>query len=422
MFRRGDDSDSDDDEANIIFAKEGSRPRPKPKAPSYSGSDDEGDMFGNLLDIPEGADASSSTAENDNRSIRLREFPLPKHLPSAFTLPKKLLSDTLNSTTRTKASAVAGALAPLPGADREDMKGVSGRMILLKVEYVNVGGMSRAKRMRLNMEWAPEGSSSLAAGKKAGSGGGKREKKGDKGSSAAGSGASTPARLAATDGLADGLAKLGLEKNGHSTGTSTPAPAPTPPQNPDDFTYSILMDTVGCSSQVEAENFLSLIALHEFTTGTPHSLLSKTKMASLGIALPKPPAPAPATEGSSTAAPKGEDFTSLPTPNSSTTNPSATPITPPASAPPTAPALEPLLPLDDLPTHLPFWLPEYPPINPRNLPLPYRDVWDELEGIRKEWEDFQSRRVWRRLEGLMVPEGSREGGEDIAKEKVRIVA
>jgi hypothetical protein len=77
------------------------------------------------------------------------------------------------------------------------------------------------------------------------------------------------------------------------------------------------------------------------------------------------------------------------------------------------PKPEPLPPLE---AAVPMWIPEYPPVNNKYLPLPYRDVWDELEKIRSSWEDLAYRQVWRKLDGLMEVKAGATG-EALAEDK-----
>ncbi len=99
------------------------------------------------------------------------------------------------------------------------------------------------------------------------------------------------------------------------------------------------MDTVGTDTVTEAENYLATIALHEVTSHIPHSV---NPLESLGLRS---------------------------------------------------------LPLDG--TGTPFVSPLYPSINPKTLPIPYRDLWEELEVLRKEREDSKLRAVWKGLDEIL---------------------
>ncbi|KAG7562714.1 hypothetical protein FFLO_01874 [Filobasidium floriforme] len=143
----------------------------------------------------------------------------------------------------------------------------------------------------------------------------------------------------------------------------------------------------------------------------------ETKSTGLGIELPKPPKP-PAPVVVKTDKP-GEEKKEVPAavdpktkeiPVSGTDSKDDTKPLPSDPAKPTEePKPEPLSPLE---ASVPLWLPEYPPINSKYLPLPYRDVWDELEKIRTNWEDMANRQVWRKLDGLINPSGKKDSAEE----------
>ena len=149
----------------------------------------------------------------------------------------------------------------------------------------------------------------------------------------------------------------GSAEEAETTAKTSTLPSLPPPAPPllDDYSYMIQMESVGCPSTTEAENYVALIALHEFTTSTNHSLMATTKSANLGI--------------------------------SSLTSPTSVALRM-----------------------------EYPPVNARNLPVPYRDLWDELEAIRKLQEDEESRELWKGLDEVLktqsTVDSAKEGKSD----------
>lgn len=392
LFRKGDESDSGSDvEGGVRAGSRGTQENDaeptafnvKDDEPENVGSDEEGGLFGNMMDLPDPNAAHSPEDEAGSSLIKIRDLSVPKHLPSAFTMPKKLLSEMLYANTKTKAASASQTKDPA-------LKGLPVKLQVVRLDYTDLSKGSRAKRARLDVEWSPE----IGAGKPAKGASNKKTPK---------SGSSTPGRVPGSrpetpdPRLSEGLNKLSV------TGTAPAVIPPTPPAKPT-YKYSLEMTSTGCATLVEAENYISLILLHELTTSTPHSLMLETKSSRLGIELPKPPKP-PAPVEKKTDAPveekkdlpgvaKEEASGSVDSDVSSELR--AKPKEP--IKPAEEPKLEPLSPLE---AAVPLWLPEFPPIKFQYLPLPYRDVWDELEKIRNGWEDMANRQVWRKLDGLM---------------------
>jgi hypothetical protein len=342
MFRRGDeDTDSSDGEAEAVKPVVSGTTSPEKDDDEEQASDDEGGLFGNMLELPAGEAGESKEAADPSeasRIVTLREFPLPKHLPSAFALPKKLLSDLILSR---KATA--------PGRSTE---GSEPKLVVTTLEYKELSRNSRNKRCRLDIVFTPEHRSINKGNKHVSV---ERRNAPSQGTSTVGtplpSGQATPI----ADGASDQLSSLGKAVEGIDSsqpqkdataatdkrdGQSTAAPSPPPPTYLDDFSYMVQMESVGCPTVSEAENYVALVALHELTTATHHSIMTTTKSAALGL--------------------------------SSMTSPSSVALRM-----------------------------EYPPINARHLPVTYRDMWDELEAIRKLQEDEDSRGLWKGLDEVL---------------------
>lgn len=337
MFRRGDqDTDSSDSEAEAV--KPAASDTTPPEKDEDQASDDEGGLFGNMLELPAGESTQVEDPKEVSRIVTLREFPLPKHLPSAFALPKKLLSDLILS---------RKAMAPSRSAEASEPK-----LVVTTLEYKELSRNRRNKRCRLDIVFTPENRSINKGNKHLSI---DRRNVQSQGTSTAGtpllqSGQATPVSVDATS---DQLSRLGKEVDAIRLSESQPesnasadkpngqtAATPPPPTFLDDFSYMIQMESVGCPTVSEAENYVALVALHELTTSTHHSTMTTTKSASLGL--------------------------------SSMTSPSSVALRM-----------------------------EYPPINARHLPVPYRDMWDELEAIRKLQEDKDSRRLWKGLDEVL---------------------
>lgn len=364
MFRRGDqDTDSSDSEpeAEPVAAASLSE-----KGEDEQASEDEGGLFGNMLELPAGESREAADSNESSRVVTAREFPLPKHLPSAFALPKKLLSDLIVS---------RKAMAPSRSAADSEPK-----LVVTTLEYKEISRGSRLARCRLDIVFTPENRSINKGNKHVSA---VRRNVQDLGSSAVGtplsnSGLTTPS---CADASSEQLSTLGAAVEGidlsksqneatamtvtpDSSNLATPS-LPPPPTFLDDFTYMIQMESVGCPTTTEAENYVALIALHELTTSTHHSMMTTTKSALLGL--------------------------------SSMTSPSSIALRM-----------------------------EYPPINARHLPVPYRDMWDELEVIRKLQEDEDSRGLWKGLDGVsqtQISASSTKTAEnlEVSRQQVRII-
>lgn len=409
LFRKGNESDSGSDVEDETRIK--SQVKTKQDVSSASldakaddqedaGSDEEGGLFGNMMDLPDPNAGPSPEEEAESSTIKIRDLSVPKHLPSAFVLPKKLLSEMLYANTKTKAASASQTKDPA-------LKGIPTKLSVVNLNYTDLSKGSRAKRVRLDVEWSPDISAM------------KNNVKGAGNKKALKSGSTTPAsRLDTPDlRLSEGLNKLSLSPSTDPGAPATSIAIPLPPPAKPTYKYSMEMTSTGCATLVEAENYISLVLLHELTTSTPHSLMLETKSAGLGIELPKPPKP-PAPVVVKTDKPGGEKKEVLPavdpkpkeTPASGTDSKVASESLPSDSAKPIEePKPEPLSPLE---ASVPLWLPEYPPINSKYLPLPYRDVWDELEKIRTNWEDMANRQVWRKLDGLINPSGKKDPAEE----------
>lgn len=348
MFRRGDqDTDSSDSEGEAVKpVANGTTPAEKDE--DEQASDDESGLFGNMLELPAGESKEAEDTKEASRIVTLREFPLPKHLPSAFALPKKLLSDLILS---------RKAMAPSRSTGDSEPK-----LVVTTLEYKELSRNSRNKRCRLDIVFTPENRSINKGNKHVSI---ERRNVQSQGTSTVGtpllqSGQATPVSVDAT---LDQLSSLGMEveaiqlsepqsvstastdkPNGQTTAT------PAPPTFLDDFSYMIQMESVGCPTVSEAENYVALVALHELTTATHHSTMTTTKSASLGL--------------------------------SSMTSPSSVALRM-----------------------------EYPPINARHLPVPYRDMWDELEAIRKLQEDEDSRGLWKGLDEVLQTQMATSSGK-----------
>jgi hypothetical protein len=369
MFRKGDHSDSDSDveqeDKQVHPNVTTSLDEESTNQDDSASEDGEGGLFGNLMDIPD-----QPVEEEASVTYKTREFPIPKHLPSAFTLPKRLLSDFLYANTKTRALAVNGTT----GKKDERYKDVPGKIAVLRIEYGDVSKASRAKRVKLEVEWSPD----------FGVGGVKNNKGSKQTNGTRNSAANNGASNKSPNGLPEALEKLSLS-------SPTPAESIKPTKKP--YTYSWVMETTACPSLAEAEHYISLVLLHELTTGTPHSQLFQTKSAALGIDWVKPPKPiVPALNDEK----KPEDIKSSP---SSSKDSTPVQTSPPK---PAEPEPEPISPLE---AAVPLWLPEYPPIKAQYLPLPYRDLWEEMEAIRVDWTDMANRQVWRKLDGLLNKTG-----------------
>lgn len=418
MFRRGDESEESegsqpDEQVKVVEASI----IPRQDEPA-SDDDEGGGMFGNLMDLPEaGAEAASEQDDSQGKTIKLREFRLPKHLPSAFTLPKKLLTDLLYSNTRTRAST-SGTVTP--NQDTGRLRDVPPRMTVSRLVYSDISGGSKAKRVKLEIEWSPDLGPGFQAKTVNAKAGNKAPKK----------------KPSPVEGTTSTNSNPQVEQSGGTNAVSSsetaPATSSTEPAGLDktltqpvsaapDYTYKLLMESTACTTLVEAENFLSLVLLHEVTTGTPHSAMLRTLSKDLGVALPKPPpvakppASSDAAKSNTTMDPdqKGhiKNDTEVPVDQKKEAQAGGIPVPEPASATPGPDSKDneskdppPPSPLD---VSLPPWLPEYPPIKPQNLPLAYRDAWDELENIRKEQQNMKDRRVWRVVDGLFT--GEEEG-------------
>lgn len=339
MFRRGDeDTDSSDGEARAVKPVVNETTLEEEDGEDQA-SDDEGGLFGNMLELTAGESKDTTDPNEASRIITLREFPLPKHLPSAFALPKKLLSDLILS---------RKAMAPSKPMEESEPK-----LVVTTLDYKEVSRNSRNKRCRLDIVFTPE-NRSLNKGNKHVSVGSRSVQ--SQGASTVGtpsiqSGQATPT----SDPTSNQVSKLittaeaidlSLSQKDSRTsateaeGQTIAATSPPPPSFLDDFSYMIQMESVGCPTVSEAENYVALVALHELTTSTHHSTMTLTKSAALGL--------------------------------SSLTSTSSVALRM-----------------------------EYPPINARHLPVPYRDMWDELEAIRKLQEDEDSRGLWKGLDEVL---------------------
>ncbi|KAJ9094309.1 hypothetical protein QFC19_007994 [Naganishia cerealis] len=359
MFRRGDElSDSSDSEAETVQmnTQESTDSKPIDKiSEDEAASDDEGGLFGNMLELSPDENSGTGDSGEAPRVVTLREFPLPKHLPSAFALPKKLLSDLIVS---------RKAMAPTRSVPTQirDSDGVFSfqsdqRFVVTTLEYKDISRGSRLKRYRLDIVFTPEYKSISkgnrhvsAVARKAVSG----ASSASTGTPDGRSGSATPASTIPVVESAEQFPriekaleniKLDPAEAEAQAGTQNPTISPVPKEQSelvllDDSTYMIQMENVGCPTASEAENYLALIALHELTTATHHSLMTSTKSIALGL--------------------------------SSMTAPSCIALSM-----------------------------EYPPINARHLPLPYRDLWDELERTRKLQEDEDSRTLWKGLDEVL---------------------
>jgi hypothetical protein len=358
MFRRGDeDADSSDSETEAVQPKlqDSTKSNPIDSEIEAASDDDEGGLFGNMLDISPEEDKENGESGEASRVVTPREFPLPKHLPSAFALPKKLLSDLIVSRKAMPASRPAPSQAG-------ETNGTSSfqpeqRFVVTTLEYKDINRGSRLKRYRLDIVFTPE-HKSISKGNKHVSAVVQKAVSGQTttatGTPNGPSGTATPASIASIVESAEQFpsmetalkgVKLDSTESESQDGkvqlpTSTASTKPSEPVFLDDSTYMIQMEDVGCPTATEAENYLALIALHEFTTGTHHSLMTSTKSIGLGL--------------------------------SSMTAPSCVALRM-----------------------------EYPPINARHLPLPYRDLWDELERTRKLQEDEDSRLLWKGLDEVL---------------------
>jgi hypothetical protein len=410
LFRKGDESDSGSDVEDETRIK--SQVKTKQDVSSASldakaddqedaGSDEEGGLFGNMMDLPDPNAGPSPEDEAESSTIKIRDLAVPKHLPSAFVLPKKLLSEMLYANTKTKAASASQTKDPA-------LKGIPTKLSVVNLNYTDLSKGSRAKRVRLDVEWSPD----IGAMKN-------NNVKGAGNKKALKSGSTTPASRPDTPDLrlSEGLSKLSLSSSTETGVPATSIASPPPPPVKPTYKYSMEMTSTGCATLVEAENYISLVLLHELTTSTPHSLMLETKSAGLGIELPKPPKPpAPAVVETDKSGeekkevPAAVDAKSKETSLSGTDSKVDTKHLPSDPAKPIGePKPEPLSPLE---ASVPLWLPEYPPINSKYLPLPYRDVWDELEKIRTNWEDMANRQVWRKLDGLINPSGKKDPTEE----------
>jgi len=342
-------------------------------------------LFGNMMDLPDPNAPADATESSETSHLKIRDLAVPKHLPSAFVLPKKLLSEMLYANTKTKAASAGTTKDPV-------LRAIPPKLSIVKLDYTDISKGSRAKRVKLEVEWSPE----IGAGKGPKPSGSKNSR----------SGSSTPKKPAG--GRAEpmeGMSALSL--NNAIPGSDKTVPPPPAPVKPS-YKYSLEMTTTACATLVEAENYISLVLLHELTTSTPHSHMLETKSAGLGIELPKPPIPpAPVEAVKEKVEPtkmkeKAESAEILAPPSGDSKKAVEEPPKP-----------EPLPPLE---AAVPVWIPEYPPVNNKYLPLPYRDVWDELEKIRSSWEDLAYRQVWRKLDGLMDAKAGATG-DAMAEEK-----
>jgi hypothetical protein len=409
LFRKGDESDSGSDVENetrirsgVASKQDASPTSPDAKADEQedAGSDEEGGLFGNMMDLPDPNAGPSPEDEAETSTIKIRDLAVPKHLPSAFVLPKKLLSEMLYANTKTKAASASQTKDPA-------LKGIPTKLSVVNLNYTDLSKGSRAKRVRLDVEWSPDISAM------------KNNVKGAGNKKALKSGSSTPASRPDTPDLrlSEGLSKLSLSSPTEPGVPATSIASPPPPPAKPTYKYSMEMTSTGCATLVEAENYISLVLLHELTTLTPHSLMLETKSAGLGIELPKPPKPpAPVVVKTDKPAEEKQEVPAAVDPKSKESSASATeskaefkPLPSDPAEPIEEPKPEPLSPLE---ASVPLWLPEYPPINSKYLPLPYRDVWDELEKIRTNWEDMANRQVWRKLDGLINPSGKKDSAEE----------
>jgi len=274
MFRKGDESDSDSDaerKPRIVERDVGSTESQETSqvaSEDNSGSDEEGGLFGNMMDLPDPNAPADATESSETSHLKIRDLAVPKHLPSAFVLPKKLLSEMLYANTKTKAASAGTTKDPV-------LRAIPPKLSIVKLDYTDISKGSRAKRVKLEVEWSPE----IGAGKGPKPSGSKNSR----------SGSSTPKKPAG--GRAEpmeGMSALSL--NNAIPGSDKTVPPPPAPVKPS-YKYSLEMTTTACATLVEAENYISLVLLHELTTSTPHSHMLETKSAGLGIELPKPPIP-----------------------------------------------------------------------------------------------------------------------------------
>lgn len=119
MFRKGDESDSDSDveaKPKVSQRDVGSTESQEPSTitpEDASGSDEEGGLFGNMMDLPDPNAAADLTESSETSHLKIRDLAVPKHLPSAFVLPKKLLSEMLYANTKPKAASAGSTKDPV---------------------------------------------------------------------------------------------------------------------------------------------------------------------------------------------------------------------------------------------------------------------------------------------------------------------
>lgn len=360
MFRRGDeDVDSSDSESEAVQPnlQDSTKPIDKISDDEAASDDEEGGLFGNMLDISPDQDKENGEPSETSRIVTSREFPLPKHLPSAFALPKKLLSDLIVS--RKAMAATRPAPSQVEETNATSSIRTEQKFVVTTLEYKEISRGSRLKRYRLDIVLTPEGKS-ISKGNKHVSAVARKTVSGMASAtltaSDGASGTATPASVVSVSESTEQFPSMetalkdtkldstAVENQNCKAQTAvSPASSSENPPEPvflDDSTYMIQMEDVGCPTASEAENYLALVALHEFTTGTHHSLMTSTKSIGLGL--------------------------------SSMTAPSCIALRM-----------------------------EYPPINARHLPLPYRDLWDELERTRKLQEDEDSRSLWKGLDEIL---------------------
>ncbi len=378
LFRRGDDSDSEDEGDAVNGGAEratAATDNGTPLSNAGSDSDGEGDlgMLGDMLKLEEGAAAGESSSgaqpgdSSTNTTVTVRSFPLPKHMPSSTIMPKKLLAEVLMSAGNTNAERAAAK------GKAKDLHAIC--------EYREISGGSRAHRVHLEISWVKGKVES-------------RGKGGSSGTSRQGTRNTTPARTppppalwpdqdqslvtftrkkkllnGGAAGPTSGEASSTAAEEKDAAGPAVPSNAAAPPSSstiPSPASQAptrsanvahyleYKMFTLGCPSAAEAENYASTIALHQLTTGTNHCASKE-----LGL------------------------------------------VAEPADGAPSESA--------DRPQSLPA---RYPAINAKNLPLVYRDLWDELEAVRIEREDEDKRRFWAQLESLANGESSQPESQD----------
>ncbi len=369
MFRRGDDSESEAEEDVTLDGllgqlDHGRANREEDKLASGE-EDDEPGMFGNLHELDGSLPVAGPSGSNSSTVIKVREFPLPKHMPSSLVLPKKLLSEVLLSTGSTNAERAAAK------GRAKDLHPV--------FEYREISGGSRAKRVELEIQWIK--AESHMERKQAGGQGSKNKGKlnpgrtirpgnpsalwpedepspvqwGRRDNATSSPQVASTATSTPVSGSATPLESAGNSESEDEAFTrvqiASPAGDGTTSRHPTvKHALRYAMHSIACPSIHEAENYVSTIALHQLTTRTDHENAGR-----LGF---QPPLSADKTDNA-------------------------------------------VISFDETPPSRTTPLPTYPAVNPKSLPLMYRDLWDELEHVRIEREHGSSRKIWGVLEQIV---------------------